>query len=191
MKSSPTAWKATLRITGAFVVVAVMWGSVGTGTAQAAAGESVQYRAMDFGSVGAAPMKLPVGWRGEMLAQVNALRASGGVAPLQPCAALRRAAQDYAVVMAQTNAFGHVGPDGAAPWDRMRAKGFAWLAAAENIASGQASIRDVMSEWVESPLHYANLMDPRMKQVGFGFAASSSTGTHAYWVQDFGSGTGC
>jgi uncharacterized protein YkwD len=73
----------------------------------------------------------------------------------------------------------------------MRAKGFAWQAAAENIASGDRSIDDVMRTWVESPLHYANLMDPRMVEVGFGFAADSATGTRTYWVQDFGRGTGC
>jgi uncharacterized protein YkwD len=137
-----------------------------------------------------APGALAPGWRGVMLRQVNALRAEAGIAPLQPCPSLRRAAQAYATVMASTGTFGHMGPDGTAPWDRMRVQGFRWVAAGENIAAGQRSVDEVMRAWKASPEHQANLLDPRMHQVGFGFATASHGGS-TYWVQDFGQGTGC
>ena len=50
------------------------------------------------------------GWRKVMLARMNAVRAAAGVAPLQPCPALRRSAQEYAMLMSSRDHFGHVGP---------------------------------------------------------------------------------
>jgi hypothetical protein len=45
-------------------------------------------------SIAARPaLPLQTGWRRDMLAQVNAIRAAAGVRPLRPCAALRRSAQ--------------------------------------------------------------------------------------------------
>jgi uncharacterized protein YkwD len=138
----------------------------------------------------AASGSLAPGWRGDMLRRVNALRSDAGVTPLQPCPSLRRAAQGYAGLMASTGAFGHMGPDGTAPWDRMRAQGFQWRVAGENIAAGQRSVDEVMRAWMASPEHHAQLLDPRMHRVGFGFATDGSSG-RTYWVQDFGAGTGC
>ncbi len=131
------------------------------------------------------------GWRGDMLRMVNALRVEAGVVPLRPCPSLRRAAQDYAVVMASTGRFSHTGPDGSAPWDRMRAQGFQWRAAGENIAAGQRTVREVMGAWIASPDHHATLVDPDLRQVGFGFATDGSGSGRTYWVQDFGRGSGC
>ena len=165
--TSPT--RAPRRVVAAALAVLVGL-TIASGSAQAATG-------------GADP-----GWRAEMLRTVNALRAQAGVDPLEPCPSLRRAAQGYARVMAATGTFDHIGPDGTAPWDRMRAQGFQWQAAAENIARGQTSVQSVMQAWVASPGHAANLVDPRMTKVGFGFAPSPRGG---YWVQNFGTGTGC
>ena len=128
------------------------------------------------------------GWRADMLHRINALRAQAGVEPLESCPSLRRAAQEYARIMAATGTFDHIGPDGTAPWDRMRAQGFQSRAAAENIAHGQSSVDSVIQAWIDSPSHVANLLDPRMTKVGFGFAPSDNGG---YWVQDFGDGSGC
>ncbi len=134
---------------------------------------------------------LPAGWRQDMLRRVNGVRAAQGLHPLRMCASLRRSAQGYAALMAATNTFGHLGPDGTWPWDRARKQGFSLRAVAENLALGQGSIEQVMREWVASPDHYGNLLDPRMERVGFGFAADPASASRTYWVQDFGRGTGC
>jgi uncharacterized protein YkwD len=110
---------------------------------------------------------------------------------VRPCAALRRSAQEYAMVMARTDYYGHVGPDGTQPWDRMRSEGYRWRQAAENIAAGQTTIQQVMTAWIQSPHHYANLIDPDLRHVGFGFAADVSSTYRSYWVQNFGRGKGC
>jgi uncharacterized protein YkwD len=179
-----------LRLALAATVAVMLTVTLGSGTSGAATDEVGPARTVSQAATARAGM-LPAGWRADMLARVNGIRTGAGLVPLQPCPSLRRAAQGYALLMAETNSFSHVGPDGSAPWDRMQAQGFTWQAAAENIASGQTSIAQVMNEWIESPGHYENLMDPRMQRVGFGYAVDSATGTRTYWVQDFGRGTGC
>ena len=191
MNSVPVLPTPIIRLATATALAVVLVASLGVGTSRAATDQAAASQAVASVAGSTASVVMPAGWRGDMLSRVNAVRAGAGLAPLKACSALRRAAQDYALVMAATNSFGHVGPDGAAPWDRMQAHGFSWQAAAENIASGQTSIADVMREWIEDPGHYANLMDPRMVQVGFGFAVDPATGSRTYWVQDFGRGTGC
>ncbi len=134
---------------------------------------------------------LPSGWRRDMLSRVNAIRAGVGVAPLESCPSLRRAAQDYALLMSETGTFSHLGPDGSAPWDRVRAQGYVWQATAENIAVGHTSVDAVLRAWMASPDHAANMLDPRMREVGFGFAVGPAAGAPRYWVQSFGWGSGC
>lgn len=130
------------------------------------------------------------GWRAEMLASINRLRAAAGVQPLKPCPALRRSAQQYASLMAASDHFGHVGPDGSQPAERVGIEGYRWNAVAENIAAGQRSVAEAVAAWVASPDHNANLLDRRYRHVGLGHA--SSTGEYGdYWVQNFGRGRGC
>lgn len=131
------------------------------------------------------------GWRAEMLASINSVRAAAGVRALKPCPALRRSAQEYAALMAVRDHFGHVGPDGSEPEERIRIEGYRWRVLGENIAAGQRSVADVVAAWVASPGHYANLVDPRFRHVGLGHAFSNVGDRGDYWVQSFGRGRGC
>lgn len=129
-------------------------------------------------------------WQEEMLASVNAMRASAGAAPLTLCAPLNRAAADYARVMAAQSWFDHTGPDGRQPWDRMAAAGYQYRAAGENIAAGQQDVRAVMAGWRDSPGHYANIISPNFRHLGVGRATSTDE-YGVYWVQNFGAGGTC
>jgi uncharacterized protein YkwD len=130
-------------------------------------------------------------WRLDMLSQVNALRQKAGVASLELCEPLQGTAQDYATLMASTDYYGHVGPDGSEPWDRMAAHGYAWHGAGENIAAGFDDVAAVMAAWRESPGHLANIMNPSFTHVGFGQAANPGSTSENYWVQNFGYGGNC
>jgi len=130
-------------------------------------------------------------WQRQMLTAVNALRTEAGAGPLRLCAPLTAAAEDYARLMASTDYYGHVGPDGSQPWDRMTAQGYAWRAAAENIAAGYDTAVAVLQGWHDSPHHLANLLDPQYRDVGFGRATSPGSKYGTYWVQDFGTGGSC
>jgi uncharacterized protein YkwD len=54
----------------------------------------------------------------------------------------------------------------------------------ENIAYGYSTPSAVMTAWLNSPGHKANIENPSFRTIGIG-AASNSAGT-VYWTQDFG-----
>ena len=126
-----------------------------------------------------------------MLDAVNSLRRTAGVPPVRLCPALTAAAQDYAQTMASTGHYGHVGVDGSQPWDRMKAHGYTWRGAAENIAAGYSKVPVVMQAWHASEGHYVNLVNPALLHVGFGKATVSDSPMGTYWVQDFAYGGRC
>ena len=136
-----------------------------------------------------APTSDAAAWQSDMLGRINALRSSVGAAPLALCAPITRAAQGYADAMAASRRFDHVGADGSQPWDRMRAEGYRWSRASENIAKGQPDVAAVMAAWIASPGHYRNLVDPAVRHVGLGLTLDGA-GTH-WWVQEFGAGGAC
>jgi len=70
--------------------------------------------------------------------------------------------------------------------DRMKAAGYGgFYDAGENVAAGQQTADAVMTDWMNSPGHYANIVDKDYKDVGFGVAADR----HGvlYWCVVFGS----
>ncbi|PXW98813.1 hypothetical protein C7444_102304 [Sphaerotilus hippei] len=65
---------------------------------------------------------------------------------------------------------------------RITAAGYGWSAVAENIASGYGSIDTVMSGWMDSAGHCANVMNPALTEVAVSCVAASD-GT-LYWTMD-------
>jgi uncharacterized protein YkwD len=119
----------------------------------------------------------------QMVDAVNAERAKHGLSPLTLNAQLSKSAQDYSVRMQQQDFFSHVSPDGGTFRDRNEAAGYTnWQWMGENIAYGQASVSEVMKDWMNSAGHRANILEPRAKELGVGFA----NGSRPYWVQEFG-----
>jgi uncharacterized protein YkwD len=127
---------------------------------------------------------------GEIVEIVNERRAQGadcgpegsfGAAdPLAVHGALHCAARVHSLDMLEREFFDHVNPDGETPFDRMARAGYAYTAAAENIAQGQISADEVMSSWMSSPGHCRNIMDPHFTEIGVGVADG------AHWTQTFG-----
>jgi uncharacterized protein YkwD len=149
-------------------------------------------RAASVAPAGGATPSAPAGsgWQGEMLASVNAERAKAGVRPLAACAALNRAAQNYADTMAASGVLSHTGPDGSTLAGRVRAAGYnmapggGYVSYAENIAQGYPTVAAVMSGWMGSSGHRTNLLASGTTHIGVGRHG-------AWWVQDFGSGGTC
>lgn len=96
--------------------------------------------------------------REEAVAGLNALRAQHGLAPLTYSRKLERAARNHAKDMRRNGFFAHQGSDGSGVGDRLRAVGYGWCRAAENIAKGQPSLPMVMSTWRESRGHRKNML---------------------------------
>lgn len=130
-------------------------------------------------------------WRQRMLQKVNSIRAEAGAPPVRLCGALNRSAKGYAGQMASTATFGHDGPDGRGPQQRMADAGYRGAVYGENIAAGQATVVRVVRQWRASPSHLATMTDPRFRHVGFGYAATSRLEYPTYWVQHYGVGGRC
>lgn len=88
-------------------------------------------------------------------------------------AALGRSAQAYAEAMHRSGNFTH------GDWvARLHAHGVT-QPGGENIAHGQSSMAEVLSDWLASPEHRRNINDCGFRRIGVGHAGT-------YWVQDFG-----
>jgi hypothetical protein len=121
----------------------------------------------------------------------NAERINHGLPPLTPSSSLTTSAQRYSTLMATVGFFGHIGPDGSTLVQRDTAAGYAkWTYLAENIASGQRSPAEVVAAWLNSPDHRANLLSPRVREIGVGYFFQTGSIYGSYWVQEFGSRSG-
>ena len=114
---------------------------------------------------------------------VNAERAAYGLAPLTYNAQLDAAAEGHNSVQVQTRTMAHINIGDGDPGSRIRAAGFmgAW---GENVAVGQSSPEQVVREWMNSPTHRANILNPNFHQIGVSFAQTSDG--YSFWTQSFG-----
>ena len=88
---------------------------------------------------------------------LNAFRNSKGRSAVAYSDVLERAAQAHALDMARYGYFDHSGRDGSTIGDRLTAQGYGFCFAAENIARGQSSLKEVMQSWENSPGHLKNM----------------------------------
>jgi uncharacterized protein YkwD len=92
-----------------------------------------------------------------------------GCHPIVWHAAAARVAQAHSEDMGRRDFFSHENPNGATPFDRLRAAGVQFMGAAENIAFGQANARQVLQGWISSPSHRRSLEDCAFSHHGVGF----------------------
>jgi uncharacterized protein YkwD len=118
----------------------------------------------------------------QVLTLVNAERAKAGCGALVRDEPLTRLARAYSADMRDRGFFSHTDPDGRDPWARAAAAGIS-NARAENIAQGQADAQAVMTAWMNSPGHRANILDCSLRTLGVGVARGADG---PYWTQDFG-----
>ena len=132
----------------------------------------------------------------EMLALVNQARATprscGGQAfdaapPLTWNETLAQAALGHSRDMADKHYFNHKEPGGSTPADRGTRAGYRWSRISENIASGAHSVVQVVADWLDSPGHCANIMNPAMTEMGAAYAVNPANQNRTpYWTQMFG-----
>jgi uncharacterized protein YkwD len=124
---------------------------------------------------------------------VNAARAKAGCAPLKVNAKLVAAAKTHARAMAEKNFFAHTGKDGSRLPGRIDRQGYSYRSAAENIAAGQETAREVVRSWLQSAGHRQNILDCGMRETGIALVyqaddrpfEGSGFPLHYYWVQVF------
>jgi uncharacterized protein YkwD len=118
-----------------------------------------------------------------VLELVNAERAKYGLAALTYNAVLDQSAEKHADHMSIVGRMAHSGIGDGDPGERIRAEGWrrSW---GENVATGQTSAEQVVREWMNSPTHRANILNPNFRYLGVSYE-TSSTG-RSYWAQSFG-----
>jgi uncharacterized protein YkwD len=128
-----------------------------------------------------------------VLTAVNAARAKAGCGPLQVNRKLEAAAKAHARAMAEQNFFSHAGKDGSRLPGRIDKQGYSYRSAAENIAAGQETAREVVTSWLKSSGHRKNILDCGMSETGIAVVYQpddrpfdgSGYALHYYWVQVF------
>ncbi|WP_371479386.1 CAP domain-containing protein [Kitasatospora sp. NBC_00315] len=133
-------------------------------------------------SPSASPAKKAAGPAAAVLSLVNEQRAQAGCGPVTADARLDALAQAFSDDMAARGFFDHTDPDGHTPWDRAKAAGISNLGG-ENIARGQATPEAVMTAWMNSPGHRANILNCNFTTLGVGVHQGSGG---PWWTQDFG-----
>lgn len=122
----------------------------------------------------------PPGQTQQVFALVNQARAAAGCTALTDDSRLDTAAQQHSDDMSENDYFSHTTPAGVTFDKREEAAGYP-SPGGENIAQGQTSAQQVMTDWMNSPDHRANILNCGFKAIGIGLD------THGWdWTQDFG-----
>ncbi|CAM3538546.1 CAP domain-containing protein [Kibdelosporangium persicum] len=117
----------------------------------------------------------------------NAERQKVGCPPLTPVAELGRAAQAHSEDMAAHDVMKHEGSDGSTMRTRVERSGYTgWRGLAENVAAGYQSAEAVVTAWMSSSSHRANIVNCQLKDVGVGYATNPNSAYGSFWTQDLG-----
>lgn len=114
---------------------------------------------------------------------VNKERAANGLPALKVNTNLSAVAEKKAEDMRDKNYFSHTSPTYGSPFDMMKQFGISYKSAGENIAKGQRTPEEVMTGWMNSAGHRANILNADFTEIGIGYVTDSNGNT--YWVQQF------
>lgn len=122
------------------------------------------------------------GYAAEVIKLVNNERKKRGLSALELDEKLCRIADERA--KETVSLFSHTRPDGTDCFTVLKQYGISYHSAGENIAAGQRTAKDVVTSWMNSPGHRANILSSSYEKLGVGFVKASS-GYGYYWVQLF------
>jgi uncharacterized YkwD family protein len=114
---------------------------------------------------------------------VNVERQKAGLQALKMDSAITNVAELKSKDMATKNYFAHQSPTYGSAGDMLTQFGIRWSAWGENIASGQRTPEAVVTAWMNSAGHRANILSPNFSRIGVGYVTNSN-GT-PYWTQIF------
>ena len=118
----------------------------------------------------------------EALALINQYRASKGLGKVSLDTTLTKIAKTHSNDLAKHDRISHYGSDGSNPWDRVERSGYRPQLAAENVGTGQLSIKEVMQGWKDSPGHNKNLLLPDAKHIGIALVYNPKTEYKTFWT---------
>ena len=116
----------------------------------------------------------------EVLRLVNIERAKAGLSALTTNQTLGSAANKRAKEIEVS--FSHTRPSGAGFSTVLKEYGISFMAAGENIAYGQKTPQEVVTGWMNSPGHRANILNAKFNKIGIGVYQKDGV---YYWTQLF------
>jgi uncharacterized protein YkwD len=117
-----------------------------------------------------------------VLDYTNAQRRSAGLPPLVPNEKLFQAARAHSANMARYSRLDH-NVDGSDMGGRVRAAGYGFVAAGENIAWNPRDPAEAIRTWMNSEGHRANILSREFTEAGVAVAVNSRG--ERYWTQVF------
>ena len=146
--------------------------------------------AVDGGSGQPAPTPAPTtpvasdeAFTAEVLRLVNEARAAEGLSALRTRDDLTAVAQLRAEEL--TEHYSHTRPDGTSCFTVLDEAGISYRTVGENIAAGYTTPAAVVDGWMNSPGHYANIMNASFRYLGVGYAYDADSTYGHYWSQVF------
>ena len=116
----------------------------------------------------------------EVIRLTNVERAKYGLKPLTEDWELSRVARYKSQDMHDRRYFDHNSPTYGTPFQMMRAFGLSYRSAGENIAMGYRTPQSVVTGWMNSSGHRANILNSSYTKIGVGYVADGN-----YWTQQF------
>ncbi|MCB0877741.1 MAG: CAP domain-containing protein [Thermoleophilia bacterium] len=120
---------------------------------------------------------------------INRLRRAHHLRPLKIDGTLTRTAGWMALDMGHARRFSHTDSLGRDPFIRLRAFGYpsrdTWRG--ENLAAGNARPGPTRLQWINSPPHLRNMLDPHYGAIGIARVRVAGSPYRWYWATTFGS----
>jgi hypothetical protein len=101
-----------------------------------------------------------------LITLTNQQRVAAGLQSLNVNSELTASATAKAQDMLARNYWAHFAPDGTSPWHFISGSGYSYTHAGENLAMDFATDDAVMTGWMNSPTHRANVLDPDYRDIG-------------------------
>jgi hypothetical protein len=120
-----------------------------------------------------------------LVSETNESRSDADLPGLRVNPLLEEAARLKAEDMATKGYFAHTSPEGVRPWRWLSRVGYTHAYAGENLAVNFLDSRDVVSAWLNSPAHKANLLNPHYTEVGAGTAKGMYKGREVVFIVQF------
>jgi hypothetical protein len=104
---------------------------------------------------------------GDIASLSNAERAKRGLGALSLNSQLSQAAYNKAKHMFANDYWAHTAPDGTTPWSFIKAAGYSYTLAGENLAKNFNTSAGVVNGWMNSPAHRDNILGSTYKHAGY------------------------
>ncbi|MDE1465223.1 CAP domain-containing protein [Spartinivicinus poritis] len=104
---------------------------------------------------------------------VNSERSASNLYPYNYDTKLARSSRLHSEDMAKNNYFSHTSRDGRSPFDRIKAQGYQYSRAGENIAAGASTAEQAMELWMNSSGHRAAILSSQYCDIGVGYSSAN------------------